>query len=88
MIYKVWYIILWFLNEGVILRDVLDIKEVTFEYVKGKKVLDCINMNIGLGELPVLVGPNGSGKTTLMKLIFDLLKFYQLYVFCFFIERS
>ena len=74
MIYKVWYIILWFLNEGVILRDVLDIKEVTFEYVKGKKVLDCINMNIGLGELPVLVGPNGSGKTTLMKLIFDLLK--------------
>ena len=31
-------------------------------------------MNIGLGELPVLVGPNGSGKTTLMKLIFDLLK--------------
>ena len=69
------YIILCFLNEGVILRDnILNIKDVTFEYVKGKKVLDCINMNIGLGELPVLVGPNGSGKTTLMKLIFDLLK--------------
>ena len=64
-----------FLNEGVILRDnILNIKDVTFEYIKGKKVLDCINMNIGLGELPVLVGPNGSGKTTLMKLIFDLLK--------------
>lgn len=63
------------LNEGVILRDnILNIKDVTFEYVKGKKVLDSINMNIGLGELPVLVGPNGSGKTTLMKLIFDLLK--------------
>ena len=69
------YIIQCYLNEGVILRDnILNIKEVTFEYDKGKKVLDCINMNIGLGELPVLVGPNGSGKTTLMKLIFDLLK--------------
>ena len=62
------------MNEGVILRDVLNIKDVTFEYNKGKKVLDSININIGLGELPVLVGPNGSGKTTLMKLIFDLLK--------------
>ena len=63
------------LNEGVILRDnILNIKDVTFEYVKGEKVLDSINMNIGLGELLVLVGPNGSGKTTLMKLIFDLLK--------------
>lgn len=48
------------LNEGVILRDnILNIKDVTFEYVKGKKILDSINMNIGLGELLVLVGPNG-----------------------------
>jgi ABC-2 type transport system ATP-binding protein len=54
-------------------EDILNINKVTFEYNKGEKVLNNLDISIGLGELVVLVGPNGSGKTTLMKLIFDLL---------------
>ena len=67
-----------FFLEGVILReDILNINKVTFEYNKGKKVLKDINIDIGIRQLPVLVGPNGSGKTTLMKLIFDLLNIQE-----------
>lgn len=58
-------------------EDILNINKVTFEYNKGKKVLKDINIDIGIRQLPVLVGPNGSGKTTLMKLIFDLLNIQE-----------
>ncbi len=40
--------------------------------IKGKKILDGINLEIKTGEVFTLIGPSGSGKTSLIRLI-DLL---------------
>ena len=40
---------------------------VTKEYQQGKRVLDDVSFDVGLGEFVVLLGPSGCGKTTLLK---------------------
>ncbi len=42
---------------------------VSFEYDKGKKVLNNINLTVPLGKTVALVGPSGGGKSTLADLI-------------------
>ena len=44
-------------------------ESVSFEYEKGEKVLDNINLHIHPGEMIGLVGASGSGKTTLINLL-------------------
>lgn len=44
-------------------------ENVSFEYEKGEKVLDNINLHIRPGEMIGLVGASGSGKTTLINLL-------------------
>jgi len=52
----------------------LRFENVTFEYLKDKKVLDNINLLINPGESVALVGKSGVGKTTLSELIMGYYK--------------
>ena len=47
-------------------KDCIEYKDVCFSYVKGKTVLDHINLKIKIGET---MAPSGGGKTTLVNLL-------------------
>lgn len=48
---------------------VLELKNISFGYEKGKEVLSDINLSVYKGEMLGLVGQNGAGKSTLLKII-------------------
>lgn len=48
------------------------LKEISFEYIEGKKVLNNINLTIDRGSKVAFVGKSGSGKSTLVDLIIGL----------------
>jgi subfamily B ATP-binding cassette protein HlyB/CyaB len=50
------------------------VRNLTFGYGTGTRVLEKLNLELAPGKLVVLTGPSGSGKSTLLKL---LLAFYQ-----------
>jgi len=50
-------------------EDVLEIRNLDFEYFKDTPVLKGINLRIKAGEMLSIVGTNGAGKSTLAKLI-------------------
>lgn len=52
----------------------IELKNICFEFEKGKEVLKNINLNIIKGEKVAFVGESGSGKTTLVDLITGLYK--------------
>lgn len=51
----------------------IEIKNVSKSYKKGKKVIDNINLEIRDGEIFGFLGPNGAGKTTTIKMITGIL---------------
>ena len=51
----------------------IEIKNVSQSYKKGKKVIDNINIEIRDGEIFGFLGPNGAGKTTTIKMITGIL---------------
>ena len=51
----------------------IEIKNVSKSYVKGKKTLDNLNLKIKNGEIFGFLGPNGAGKTTTIKTITGIL---------------
>ena len=51
----------------------IEIKNVSKSYVKGKKILDNLNLEIKNGEIFGFLGPNGAGKTTTIKIITGIL---------------
>lgn len=55
-------------------KDKIELKNISFEYIKGKKVLENINLTINKGEKIAFVGESGSGKSTLVDLIIGLYK--------------
>lgn len=54
--------------------NILECKNVSFEYVKNAKTLTDVSFSVQKGEFLCILGHNGSGKSTLAKLIMGLLK--------------
>lgn len=52
----------------------IEIKNLSKSYKKGKKVIDSINLEIKDGEIFGFLGPNGAGKTTTIKMITGILE--------------
>ena len=48
-------------------------ENVSFEYKKGNKIINDVNLTIPYGETIAFVGPSGEGKTTLIRLILSLI---------------
>ena len=51
----------------------IEIKNVSKSYNRGKKVIDNINLEIKDGEILGFIGPNGAGKTTIIKMMTGIL---------------
>ncbi len=51
----------------------IEIKNVSKAYSKGKKAVDGVNLEIKDGEIFGFLGPNGAGKTTTIKMIVGIL---------------
>ncbi len=51
----------------------IEIKQVSKAYSKGKKAVDQISLTIQNGEIVGFIGPNGAGKTTTIKMITGVL---------------
>jgi len=54
--------------------DFIELKDLYFEYKRGKPIIENINLKINKYEITAILGPNGSGKTTLGKLMMGILK--------------
>jgi len=52
----------------------IEIKNISKSYKKGKKVIDNINLTIKDGEIFGFLGPNGAGKTTTIKMMTGILQ--------------
>jgi subfamily B ATP-binding cassette protein MsbA len=61
--------------EPQILKDRIELRNVTFAYDPQRPVLQNVNLTICRGEKVALVGPSGAGKTTMSDL---LLRFYDV----------
>ena len=61
-------------NNSIEFNKKIELKNICFEFEKGKEVLKNINLNIFKGEKVAFVGESGSGKTTLVDLITGLYK--------------
>lgn len=54
------------------LRDAIEVRDLSFEYVPGVPVLRGVSARFGHGRKTALVGPSGSGKSTLVQLLLRL----------------
>ena len=55
-------------------RDLLVLKNISFEYEPGKEILSEINLSLKEGEIIGILGPSGIGKSSLLRLITGLEK--------------
>ncbi|MEA3553048.1 MAG: ATP-binding cassette domain-containing protein [Campylobacterota bacterium] len=55
-------------------NKILEIKELTFGYVKDKLIYENFNLALNKGEIKSIVGASGSGKSTLFELITNNIK--------------
>lgn len=55
----------------------IEIKNTSFDYIKGQRTLDSININIRKGECVLLCGESGCGKTTVTMLINGLIPHFE-----------
>ena len=51
---------------------ILEIKNLNHYYIKGKPVLNNIDIDLEEGEILSILGPSGCGKTTLLRIIAGL----------------
>ncbi len=55
-------------------KPVIELKDLTKEFLKGARVLDSVSFSVKRGESVALVGANGAGKSTLIKILLGLVK--------------
>ena len=55
-------------------KEKITLKNLSYEYLKGKLILDNINIDIKKNEFIGITGASGSGKSTLLKIILGLLE--------------
>lgn len=53
----------------------VDLKDISFSYVPGKKLIEHLNLAVKPGQRVAIVGPTGCGKTTVINL---LMRFYDV----------
>lgn len=51
----------------------VEVKNLTKEFIKGKKAVDNISFDINKGEILGFIGPNGAGKSTTIKMLSGIL---------------
>ena len=56
------------------MEEIIQIKNLSFEYKKGIKTIDNVSFDIFEGEYITILGHNGSGKSTIAKLLIGLLE--------------
>ena len=56
------------------MKNILEIKELSFGYSKKKLLYENFSLTLKKGELKAIVGPSGAGKSTLFELILGNLK--------------
>jgi cobalt/nickel transport system ATP-binding protein len=54
-------------------KKIMQLKDVSFEYLTNEPVIKDINLDIYSGEKVVILGANGSGKSTLQKILNGLI---------------
>lgn len=52
----------------------IEIKNINKSYVKGKKIINNMNLDVKDGEILGFLGPNGAGKTTVIKMMTGILE--------------
>ena len=52
----------------------IEIKNVSTSYIKGKKIIDNMNLKIEDGTIFGFIGPNGAGKTTTLEMVTGVLQ--------------
>lgn len=55
------------------MKNIIEIKDLSFEYEEGSKTIDHISFDIEKGTYTTILGHNGSGKSTIAKLLMGLL---------------
>ena len=50
----------------------VELRDLSFGYRPGQRVLEHVSLRIGAGEFVAIAGPNGGGKTTLVRLVLGL----------------
>jgi iron complex transport system ATP-binding protein len=59
---------------GIVGGPILEARAVAYAYPGGVRALASVDLDLGAGELLVVIGPNGSGKSTLVKVLGGLLQ--------------
>lgn len=54
-------------------KSKIELKEISFEYAKNKKVFNNLNLKIDSYGIYGVLGHNGAGKTTLFKMLLELI---------------
>ena len=58
-------------------NDSIEVRDLSFEYIKNKKILDNINIQIKKNQMIAITGKSGSGKSTLINILLGLIVDYK-----------